>query len=106
MRKITVESVQAFDAGRNMNKANMSIVKDDDGVTMYLHGNKIARKEYGVGTFIFDGGWQSNTTKERLNGLISEYVAPRAGIFQKNWVWYYVDECGTVSEFNSGMQIA
>ena len=31
---------------------------------------------------ISNAGWQSNTTKERLNGL------PNVGIYQKNWQWY------------------
>ena len=58
-------------------------------VFVFLHGNKIA--EIGDDSLtLFDGGWQSNTTKSRLNarvtiptfgytcGQVREYV------FQKN----------------------
>ena len=34
------------------------------------------------GLWINDGGWQSNTTKERLNGL------PNVSIHQKDFQWY------------------
>ncbi len=59
-----------------------------DGVSyVYLHGNKIAE----VGnSFIrlFDGGWQSNTTKSRLNAILDEHGLPGEGIFQKNFEWF------------------
>ncbi len=40
-----------------------------DASDVYLHGNLIAR----VGSHsieLFDGGWQSNTTKSRLNAIL------------------------------------
>ncbi len=32
-------------------------------------------------------GWESNTTKERLNGVI-QAVGLNYGLVQKNWIWY------------------
>ena len=78
MRQITQDSVNAFLAGRTMAKQNMMV----DTVTlnglattrMWLHGNLIATLT-GVDIdnctiTLRDAGWQTNTTKERLNGII------------------------------------
>ena len=68
---------------------------------VYLHGNHIAT----VGdTFltIFDGGWQSNTTKSRLNAIINEFCnAYTDGVFQKNWEWF-INTADGVQEFVNG----
>ena len=51
------------------------------------------------------GGWQSVTTKSRLNALLDEF-APSMGIFQKDWVWYLSDRLtGSVIPFISGMTV-
>ena len=86
MRKITEQSINAFMTAENFKKGNMEIeVVGDKKVYMYLHSNLIA--SYTIGDFygsleISNAGWQSNTTKERLNGL------PNVHINQKNFVWY------------------
>ena len=52
-------------------------------VEVYLHGNNIASLDTATHALtIFDGGWQSNTTKSRLNALLTEFV-PSMGIFKK-----------------------
>lgn len=48
---------------------------------LFLHGNAIARRT-ATGIEISNGGWSSNTTKERLNGL------PNVRIIQKNSQWF------------------
>ena len=54
---------------------------------------------------IFDGGWQSVTTKSRLNALL-QAVTPNGGVFQRDWTWYYnSSKVGTVPFF-SGMEAA
>ena len=53
------------------------------GNELLLHGNCIAKRVNGK-IFISNAGWNSNTTKERLNGL-------GAGIYQKNYEWYWKD---------------
>ena len=81
-RKITKESVQAFMDRKKFNKGNMSVEVDTDVTKLKLHGNTIATiDELGV-LSISNAGWQSNTTKERLNGL------PGVHVQQKNWSWY------------------
>ena len=71
---------------------------------VYLHGNHIATVGKGF-MAIFDGGYQSNTTKSRLNALLDEFV-PSMGIFQKNWTWFLSDRLdGSTVPFISGMTV-
>ena len=53
---------------------------------VYLHGNHIATVGKGF-MAIFDGGYQSNTTKSRLNALLQEF-RPHTRVFQKDWDWF------------------
>ena len=68
---------------------NTSVMFDEtENVSkVFLHGNKIA--EVGE-TFIrlFDGGWQSNTTKSRLNAILKEHGETGDCVFQKNFKWF------------------
>ena len=84
MRKITIESVDAFMNARKFKKANMEIEVLPNVTVMRLHGNPIAfRYNDPERTLsITDAGWSSNTTRERLNGI------PNVSIQQKNWQWY------------------
>ena len=52
-----------------------------------LHGNKIAEVSDNDMT-IFDGGYQSKTTKSRLNALCQEFCIAGEGVFQKNYQWF------------------
>tara|TARA_R100001510_G_C7528192_1_gene120757 strand:+ start:316 stop:606 length:291 start_codon:yes stop_codon:yes gene_type:complete len=82
MRKITRDSVNAFLNRQTFNRQNMAVTSFDDSFYLKLHGNTIAVL-HGDGTLmITDAGWQTNTTKERLNGL------PNVNIHQKNFIWY------------------
>jgi len=102
MRKIESEMNAAVTNRYNFAKANTTVSIDDRVASVYLHGNLIAR----VGdTFvqILDGGWQSVTTKSRLNALLRA-VTPDGGVFQKDFTWYYnSSKVGTVPFF-SGME--
>lgn len=80
-RKITKKSVAAFLSGFSLKEANMQISNYNNETHMYLHGNLIAKRAEG-GLYITASGWQSNTTKERLNAL------PGVSIQQKARVWY------------------
>lgn len=85
MRKVTQQSVNAFmshKAGKFGNtEVKVQKVQDYEIVSLHLHGNCIAT--IGGGELnIRHAGWQTNTTKERLNGL------PNVSIQQKKGVWY------------------
>ena len=89
MRKITKLTTSAFFRGQNLSLSNTKVVSSEDYSKLYLHDNLIAvldRKQNLLS--LSDCGWQSNTTKERLNGLLEELGK---GIYQKNWTWYVID---------------
>ncbi len=87
MRKIPQESVDAFLSGDNLNKANMQIHTRGHYVYMNLHGNSIARRNLDTGSiYISNAGWETVTTKERLNGLLNTLGKKR--IFQHKFEWF------------------
>ncbi len=77
MKQITKQITSAFIVGRPLSISNSST----DGNSIFLFGNKIAEKRNGK-LFITDAGWQTVTTKERLNAL------PNVHIMQTNFIWY------------------
>lgn len=89
MKQITNDAVTAFFAVRNFKRSNTEVVvgrympDDVPGVGLYLHGNLIARHTR-EGMFVRHVGWRSNTTKERLNGVLLHYDKH---IRQKNFEW-------------------
>ena len=83
MRKITNEAVSAFLDRKPFKKSNMTVQLDFGGVwKLKLHGNTIATIDEMNMLSISNAGWESNTTKERLNGL------PNVRINQKKFQWY------------------
>tara|TARA_R100001510_G_C7521294_1_gene116684 strand:+ start:76 stop:363 length:288 start_codon:yes stop_codon:yes gene_type:complete len=86
MRKITADAVRAFRNRQTFKRGNTQVKVFDNSVALYLHGNMIAEYAADGALYINDGGWQSNTTKERLNGL------PNVRIHQKNFQWYLNDK--------------
>ena len=89
MRKIEQQMNTAIQNNKNWQSANTAVTFDEESSvsSVFLHGNKIAE----VGdTFIrlFDGGWQSNTTKSRLNAILSEHGDCGDKVFAKNFDWF------------------
>lgn len=72
MRKITESTARAFIARQNKTQGNTTVMHNDrDGITaMYLHGNLIAVWRYNGSFKTTLAGWNTPTTRERLNGLI------------------------------------
>ena len=93
MRKIEKQMCAAVQSNINWQSANTSVHFDPEtGVSIVrLHGNKIAEVSDNDMT-IFDGGYQSNTTKSRLNALCQEFCITGEGVFQKDFAWY-VRQC-------------
>ena len=96
MRKITLQAVTAFMMGQNFSSGNTRVVCEGRFATLRLHGNAIANRD-GNTVMLTDAGWQTTTTKERLNGLLE--VMGKAGmkISQRKGVWYW----GNGDEFAS-----
>lgn len=81
MRKITKETIQAFNENRPFKKQNTEIEILNNKTLFYLHNNLIAIKINNALT-ITNCGYFTNVTKERLNAL--EGVS----IQQKKFKWY------------------
>ena len=103
MRKIETQMNAAIQANANWTSGNTTVQTDDNNISrVFLHGNHIATIDDDSMT-IYDGGWQSTTTKSRLNALCDEFCVAGEGVFQKNFVWYvrkFVGQAGTSKVYN------
>ena len=105
MRKIEKLMNVAIKNNTDWRMSNTEVSNNDGVSTVYLHGNKIAEIGDDFVT-VFDGGWQSNTTKSRLNAIINEFCnAFTDGIFQQNFAWYIRDN-KVVHDFTNGYTFA
>ena len=99
----------------NWQKDNTSVTYDPEtnNSKVFLYGNLIAV----VGddhVEIFDGGYQSTTTKSRINAICSEHCITGEGVFQKNYQWFVRKFVGAINgqnvfkteEFNSSYLFA
>ena len=81
-RKITIEAVDKFLSREPFKKSNMQVDQCYGQFRLKLHGNTIAVLDEFNMLSISNAGWESNTTKERLNGL------PHVRIHQRKFQWY------------------
>ena len=87
MRKIESQMNAAISAGVDWKLKNTAVVNEDGVSKVFLHGNKIA--EIGDSFIrLFDGGWQSNTTKSRLNAILAAHGERGDCVFQKKFQWF------------------
>ena len=101
MRQITQDSVMAFVNGDNFRRDNTEVGRNthDNGVVHFkLHGHIIALR-VGNDLMIKGAGWQTTTTKERLNGILRAYHGD-SRIYQKDFQWY-LSRHGIVEDFPS-----
>ena len=108
MRKIERLMNDAISESKDWKSANTQVVTEDGISTVFLHNNKIA--EIGEGFIkLFDGGWQSNTTKSRLNAILSEHGIAGERVFQQDFEWFirlWTGDDFVTTEFRSGMRLA
>ena len=106
MRKIEQQMIKAISNNTNWSNANTRVESPLGGISrVYLHNNLIAEvgDDY---VKIFDGGWQTNTTKSRLNAIISEFCdALTDGVFQKDYAWFIRDN-NVTHDFSNGYVFA
>ena len=86
MRKIEEEMLRAMHQRKNWCKDNTRVYATDTHVAVYLHGNLIGRHYYFDYLELFDGGWQTATTKSRLNAICRDFNLPN--IYQRNYIWF------------------
>ena len=110
MRLIERQMNQAIRYRKNFNNYNTSVrCFKTNGITtdvdVYIHGNHIASVDTATNKLtIKDGGWQSVTTKSRLNALLDEF-AYGMRVIQRDFVWYLDDRFGSMQPFVSGMTV-
>ena len=106
MRKIERQMNQAMRYFRPFSSSNTTVVQNDRDMEVFLHGNHIATLcKISMDLRLFDGGWQSNTTKSRLNALLDEFGGGDR-VIQKDFVWYLVSNLDNSKRaFFSGMTV-
>ena len=97
---------QAMRYFRPFSSSNTTVVQNDRDMDVFLHGNHIATLcKISMDLRSFDGGWQSNTTKSRLNALLDEFGGGDR-VIQKDFVWYLVSNLDNSRRaFFSGMTV-
>jgi hypothetical protein len=87
LRKVTAKAVAAFYAHRNFGGGNTTVHTTMTETVMYLFGNPIAKLSP-EGLEIQTAGWETTTTKERLNGLDNVQVWTENGnLYLNGKVW-------------------
>ena len=70
MRKVTEQIKQAFDNGQKLKVRNTKT----DGKTVWLHGNAIVKRDPDGLVRWSLAGWNTPTTRERVNGIANANV--------------------------------
>ena len=86
MRKIETAMNAAITSEQDWKKDNTKVVYEEGVSLVYLYDNLIAM----VGDTwleLFDAGYQTNTTKSRLNAILSAHGNGER-IYQKNHQWF------------------
>ena len=114
MRKLETRMNNAIRGRKNFSSSNTTVKTcsffDNDVYCeeseVFLHGNHIATYNHVTKELaLFDGGWQTVTTKSRLNALCNEF-ATGFGVFQKNWFWFVSDfQSKTINPFVDGITV-
>ena len=90
MRQIEAKMNKAMRHFLPFSSGNTTVVQHRNEMEVFLHGNHIATLcKISMDLRIFDGGWQSNTTKSRLNALLDEFGGGDR-VIQKDFTWYLV----------------
>ena len=80
-RQITKDSVRAFLNDQTFCKSNTTVTRKDGVTSLLLWGNRIAYKQDGK-LFVSLCGYNTTTTRERLNGI------PCLSVCSKNFTPY------------------
>ena len=104
MRKIEQQMNRAISNRTNWAGSNTTVTYNDSTncSSVFLHGHRIATFDHNLKAVkISSCGWQTVTTKSRLNAILDE-VKWGAKLFQKNWNWF-VSFNDQTADFFDGM---
>ena len=87
MRKIEQQMCDAIQNNKDWKLKNTQVITIEGVSFVYLHGNQIATIDEDSMT-IYDGGYQSTTTKSRLNALCDYFCVDGECVYQKDFQWY------------------
>ena len=108
MRVIEKNMNTAIRNGKDFRSGNTSVTHSINATggreaIIKLHGNHIATVMNDT-MLLFDGGWQTVTTKSRLNALLDEF-STGTGVIQRNFEWFLTYK-NLKEDFVSGMEVA
>ena len=109
MRKIEEQMNYALRHRKNWAGSNTTVrCFKENGVTtemqVLLHGNLIAWLDTAPNDLnISSAGWETVTTKSRLNAILEEF-ASGARVIQRDFEWFLSD-FGTLKPFVDGMKV-
>ena len=104
MRKIERQMNFAISNRGNWAGSNTSVSYNESTTcsNVFLHGHNIATVDHSTNAVkVSSCGWQTVTTKSRLNAILSE-VKYGCSVFQKQWNWY-ASFRGQTQDFMDGM---
>ena len=104
MRKIEQQMNNAISNKVDWNSSNTRVDYNESTncSTVVLHRTAIAVYDHNTQALKLNtGGWQTVTTKSRLNAILQE-VKYGCSVFQKNWNWYLRNDRNFV-DFVDGM---
>ena len=104
MRKIEQQMNRAIANRTDWSSSNTRVEFNDSTncSSVFLHGHNIATFDHNLKAVkVSSCGWQTVTTKSRLNAILSE-VKYGCSVFQKQWNWY-VSFRGQTQDFVDGM---
>ncbi len=102
MRKIEAQMNRAISQEIDWQKDNTQVINIEGVSFVYLHSNLIAMIA-DTWLELFDGGYQSVTTKSRLNAILAEHGTGER-VYQKNFQWFVSTINGEVP-FNDGIKL-
>ena len=106
MRKIEEQMNMAIRSRKNWAGSNTTVrCFKENGITtevnVLLHGNCIAWFDTASNDFnISSCGWETVTTKSRLNALCEYFCVDGEGVFQKDFQWYVNKFVGCINGKN------
>ena len=106
MRKIEREMIQAIIDNKDFSKANTRVEYEGTYFNVYLHGHKIAvYYPNSMHLHLNNCGYETNTTKSRLNALIKHVLGGTSGIYQHKFDWFLKKD-KDVTEFPCNQWVA
>ena len=107
MRKIERAMIQCIIDEKSMSKSNTRVEFNHTYFNFYLHGHKIAAYyPNSKHLYLNNCGYETNTTKSRLNALIEFVCGGTSGIYQHKFNWYLNIRGKSVGEFPCNEWIA